>query len=81
MRVLKGRIYWELVDKDSKGGRALVRPLSDPGWMAALIGKDLKTGRPFFIPVPPDIRSVDEAMDWIYNLEPGTWRRAKRKEY
>lgn len=79
-KIVRGTIWWEVLDEDPKGRRALIRPIACPHVMTALAGRDLRTGRPFFIPLPPYIRNVNEAMDWIFRLPPGTWAAAEKWE-
>lgn len=70
---IRATIWWQVLDSDgSSGTRLLVRPLFD--WrLCALVGEDPHTKRPFFMAVPPRIRRVSGALEWLWDLPRGTW--------
>jgi len=73
--VVCGQACWEVLDVDPRGRRALVRACGERR-LVALIGRDLRNGRPFFTPVPPEIDKVSRALEWTWDLPEGAWKNA-----
>ena len=77
-RILKGRrIWWQVLHTDREGNRLLVRPLFDHR-IHVLVGEDINLPYHFFfMPTDTSVRTVPGAMDWLWQLEPGTWERSR----
>jgi len=71
--VLRANLWWLPLDSDSQGKRLLVQPAFAPGQLRALIGEDPVSGDFFFMALPPSISTVNEALEWLWDLPSGFW--------
>jgi len=76
--LLKGTIEWRLLDFDLEGSRLLVTPANRRyATFAALVGVDFKTRRSFLMPVPTHAATISMAMEYLWNLRPGSVGRGE----
>lgn len=78
-RRLRGTIEWRVLDEETEKGRILLRPARPPRSLTALAGLDVHARRPqggkrraFIMTLPPHIRTVRQALSWV-------WRVPERK--
>jgi hypothetical protein len=80
---VRGRVRWEVLDIDRQGQRALVQTeswvISPP--LVALVGRDMHTGRSFFMPVAPNLHSIPMALEWLWGLPDGSWSECEVEEH
>lgn len=68
--ILRAGLWWQVLAFDLRGQRLLVQPVFDDR-LRVLVGEDLHLKRPFFMAVPPDVWSIEEALDWLWRLSSG----------
>jgi hypothetical protein len=87
-RRLEGSIVWRVLDEETEQGRILVRPAQPPRLLTALAGLDVHARRPqggrrrhFLMTLPPNIRSVRQAMAWLWGVPARRIRKDRMAEY
>jgi hypothetical protein len=80
MRIVRGTLDWQVLDFDPDGFRLLVMPAERRyAIFGALVGVDPKTRRPFLMIVPPRVYTVPEAIEYLWQLPPGSFSRMQAK--
>ena len=79
-RVVRGTLDWQVLDFDPDGSRLLVTLYGRRyATFNALVGVDFKTRSPFLMVVPHHLHTIPEAIEYLWQLPPGSFSRMRAK--